>query len=453
MHLHRKLLIFIAGGVLFTMQLAVAQTAVTLTGKIKGGRDGRLVAVSWWTEPGILPAVTNEMALLKDSFYFHSPAGTTKDIFFYADAGGENNFYGMLQRGDSVHLQFNGDTLLFSGRGAVSCRAQYTAGRSSDKVTAPVSDDAVTLAAWYRQQLLAQEKALALYRDSLTPGVYAVIRANVLGETAAKLVSCLWRIPQDSTTAEKQAALYHHTILPALPVIYPSDTTAMAIRYLHFLLQKAEADYFMQQRYQCTDQRIYEWIKAHYSGTFRDRLLAHQLLQGLAAGGQQEELAQCAQDYLSLVQHPSCKQAIAVKYGKIRKGISKGATAPVFSFPDSTGRAVNLSYFSGKVVLLHFYDTGDPLLSSLSEINNCFKKDEVVFLHICCNNSTPQKYPGMQLLSGNQEQQIMEQYNISRYPSLIVIGKNGKIYATRPPDPVTDHGAGLADIIYAALLQ
>lgn len=429
-----------------------AQTFTTICGKVKGG-NGRRVSVSWWSEPGVTPAKSQDVLLQRDSFSFRLPAEPVAVLFFYLDAGGVHNFYGTLRPGDSLSLLFGEDTLILSGRGAAACRVQYLARRAQERISKPVKDDAASRVAWYRQQLQAAENILQEYHDSLPATIYTVVRANILGETAAKMIACLWHTSPEGISLAQQASLYQQAIRPSLPAVVPSDTTALAIRYLNYLLQRAEADYFMEQHSQCTDREIYEWIKTHYTGTLRDKLLAHQLLQSLAAGGQQEELANCALDYLSIVQHAACKQAIAAKYGKIKKGISKGMPAPPFSLPDSSGRPVNLSYFNGKVVLLHFYDADDQLLPSLSEINTCFNKEDVVFIHINCNNHPAPKYPGLRLQADGQIAGVLEQYNISRYPALIVVGKNGTIYATRPPDPTADHGAALTDIIYAALLQ
>ncbi|MBC9934809.1 TlpA family protein disulfide reductase [Chitinophaga qingshengii] len=446
MQCFRKLSLLFSVG--FLMMQVSAQTVTTISGRVKGG-NGQRISVSWWNEPGISAAMSLDSLIQKDSFCFRLPAVPAPALFFYLDAGGSHNFYGTLHPGDSISLTFGEDTLVVAGRGAVACRVQYLTRRAQDRIPPPQLEDAASKATWYQQQLLVAENMLRTYHDSLPPTLYTVVRANVLGETAAKIMGCLWQ----ASPGEEQALLYQRVIRPALPAIVPSDTTALAIRYLNYLLQKAEADYVMQQHSQCTEKDIYEWIKTHYSGLLRDKLLAHQLLQSLAAGGQQEELASCAQDYLSIVQHAVCKQAIAAKYSKIRKGISKGMPAPAFSFPDSSGHPVNLRYFAGKVVLLHFYNAEDPLLPSLSEINTCFNKDEVVFIHINCNNNVSARYPGVQWQAGDQVAGVLEQYNISQYPALIVVGKNGNIYATKPPDPTADHGAALADIIYAALLQ
>ncbi|MGO4289098.1 peroxiredoxin family protein [Chitinophaga sp. RAB17] len=433
---------------------AAAQTSAVITGRVTD-RPVRNVSLAYWYDPGISPALTQDTLLKQDSFYFRLPLSAGKQVFFYADAGSGYQFYGLVREGDSIHINMRGDSLSFTGKGAVVCRAMYAAGREQAAVAIPAKATAQTLAAAYQQQLLKGSQVLAVYRDSLTAMTWSLVNAHVQGEAGARLVSTLWKLPPapDSTMEERQVRFYQREILPALPQIIPSDTTAMAIRFLSYLLQKAEADYFIQHRFECNNRAIYEWIKTHYSGRFRDKLLAHALTLGFAAGNQAEEQEWCVRDYLSMAQDDACKQAIGKIYGRSRKGISKGSVAPAFSFPDQQGKLVSLQQFSGKVVLLHFYNSTDSLVKILSEVKTCFNEGTVSFVNICCNGSTVKDLPGWLLYADEQHQEVLTQYNISKYPSLIIVGKNGKIYATRPPDPAADHGTALANIIYEALLQ
>jgi AhpC/TSA family len=433
---------------------AAAQTTTVITGRVMD-RPVQQVSLAYWYDPGISPAFTQDTLLKQDSFYFRLPLSVGRQVFFYVDAGSGYQFYGLIREGDSIHIGMGGDTLSLTGRGAVVCRAMYAAQRVQAGVEIPAKASAPVLAAAYRQQLLNGGRLLAAYRDSMSAATWSLMNAHVQGGAGARLLSTLWKFSPgpDSTLEERQVRFYRREILPALPVIVPADTTAMAIRFLSYLLQKAEADYFIQHRFECNNRAIYEWIKTHYSGRFRDKLLAHALTLGFAAGNPAEEQEWCVRDYLSLVQDDACKQAIGKLYGRSRKGIGKGSVAPAFSFPDQQGKLVTLQQFSGKVVLLHFYNSTDSLVKILSEVKTCFNDGTVSFVNICCNGAAVKDLPGWLLYADAQHQDVLAQYNISKYPSLIVIGKNGKVYATRPPDPAADHGTALTNIIYEALLQ
>ncbi|SEW56179.1 peroxiredoxin family protein [Chitinophaga arvensicola] len=435
-------------------QYNTTQATTIITGKITD-RSIQKVSFAYWTDPGITSAVTQDTILPTDSFYFRIPLPVGKAVFFYTDAGNGYHFYGLIRGGDSLRLWMQGDSIHFSGNGAALSRAIYAARQEQGRVVVPLNADAKQLAEVYRQQLQTGSKVLAFYRDSMPAAEWQLIRAHALGEPAANLVSTLWKLSPapDSTLEERQVLFYKNNILPALSSFTSSDTTYMAIRYLSYLLQKAEADYFIEHRYECNNRAIYEWVKTHYSGRLRDRLLAHSLTMGFAAGNQQEEQEWCVKDYLSLVQDETCKQAIAKLYGRSRKGIGKGNVAPAFSFPDQNGKQVSLQQFSGKVVLLHFYNGADSLLPALPEIQNCFDEAGVSFVNICCNGSAVKGLLGCMLQLDEQHRDVLTQYNISKYPSYIIVGKNGKVYATRPPDPAADHGTALTNIIYEALLQ
>lgn len=432
---------------------AAAQSATVITGRVVD-RPVRKVSLSYWYDPGISPAVTQDTLLKSDSFYFRVSLPVGRVIFFYADAGNGYNFYGMIRGGDSLQMMMQGDSIRFGGSGAVLNRAVYAVKREQSGVEVPVLPDAFRLAMTYKERLQVAGKVLAIYRDSMNTATWALVRTHVLAEAASGLVSTLWKVAAapDSTLEERQVLFYKENILPVLPQIIPSDTTVTSIRYLSYLLHKAEADYFIQHRYECNNRAIYEWLKTHYSGRLRDRLLAHSLMLGFAAGNPQEEQEWCVRDYLELVQDEACKQAIAKLYGRSRKGISKGVTAPAFSFPDAQGNPVSLRQFSGKVVLLHFYSGTDPLLPALTEIKNCFD-DSVTFVNICCDGSAVKGLPGWIWQLDEQHRDVLTQYSISKYPSFIIVGKNGKVYATRPPDPAVDRGTALTNIIYEALLQ
>lgn len=432
---------------------AAQQSAAVITGRVVD-HPVQKVSLSYWYDPGISPAVTQDTLLKSDSFYFRISVPAGRVIFFYADAGSGYNFYGMIRGGDSLQMVMQGDSIRFGGSSAVLNRAVYTAKREQSVVQLPVLPDAFRLAAAWRQRLQAAGKVLAVYRDSISTATWALVRSHVLAEAASGLVSTVWKVAAapDSTLEERQVLFYKDNILPALPQIIPSDTTVTSIRYLNYLLQKAEADYFIQHRYECNNRAIYEWLKTHYSGRLRDRLLAHSLMLGFAAGNSPEEQEWCVRDYLELVQDDACKQAIAKLYGRSRKGISRGVTAPVFSFPDAQGNLVSLRQFSGKVVLLHFYSGKDPLLPALTEIKNCFD-DSVTFVNICCDGNAVRGLPGWIWQLDEQHRDVLTQYNISKYPSFIIVGKNGKVYAIKPPDPAVDRGTALTNIIYEALLQ
>ncbi len=137
---------------------------------------------------------------------------------------------------------------------------------------------------------------------------------------------------------------------------------------------------------------------------------------------------------------PSVKQS---RYGKdIAKQLSKrkigipGTIAPLFSKEDINGKNLSLQNLQGKYVLLDFWGSwcvpcrkGNPHLISLYEK---YKNLGFEIVGIAADDNTKDawrkavkedKLPWLQILQGN----LSEQYNITYYPTKILIDKKGNI--------------------------
>ncbi|MBV8254052.1 MAG: redoxin domain-containing protein [Chitinophaga sp.] len=433
-------MLWIIAGLLITT--CVRGQSATITGKVAGGKTGQHVSLTYWVQPGISPGITMDAVLAKDSFYFSLPPWTGDPLFFYVDAGG--GFYGIISRGDHIHLDFTGDTIYFAGRGSAANRALYLGriagkGRQDMRVADQLEYD--------RKAIQAVDQVLQSYKDSMPGQLYSVLRADLLGMIGSRMIGAYWEQEPDV-----QESIYNRHIGPALPQLPLDETSALSGHFLDYLLDKAQLDYHRAMHRQCTHGAVYEWIKNHYSGVLQEKLLAHQLLLAFATGGQQEELEQCAEDYLKMVRSESCKEAVAIPFSKMRRGIRRGLPAPGFSLPDHKGNMISLSQFAGKVVLLHFCADDDNLVTTLNEISKCFDKKDVVFLHIGMT-PLPIHENGIQLYPGNQLPAIQRAYNVSACPTLIVIARNGRVFAVKPPNPSNDQGTELTNVIYEALQQ
>ncbi|WP_073082948.1 TlpA family protein disulfide reductase [Chitinophaga jiangningensis] len=426
--------------------MRVASQVPCITGKVVGGRTGQPVSVSYWVQPGISPVISQEVALERDSFYCLIPEAQVGLLFFYADAGGGRSFQGIIGKSDSIHIVFSGDTILLSGRGAAGSRVLYICKRTLSG--AKREGQAIGLQMENEKQILQTiETQLSHYRDSMPADMHALLRADLLGQVASGMISTFWQQDPDL-----QETMYQQYIRPALPDIPNSEQNALSARFLAYQLDKAQVDYYRSSHLQCTNSAVYQWIKTHYTGVLQEKLLAHQLLMAFAMGGMEEELENCAKDYLSFAHDPISKEAVATPYNKMKRGIRKGLPAPAFSLPDFQGNTVSLSQFAGKVVLLHFCSDDDNLLPTLDEISKCFQHDPVAFLHIGMK-PFPVKGVGLQLYPGTQFAAMQQQYNVNACPTLIVITRDGHIFAVKPPNPAEDYGTALTNIIYEALQQ
>jgi hypothetical protein len=444
-------LLLLVGSLLSISPIVLSQQSAILTGRTTDHRLQKL-SVSWWQDGSFTPS-TMSIAEGSDSFYFKIPVTAGKPLFYYLEGKSIQPVFGLVEAGDSLYIKQLPDSLLITGKGAAASRIMSTIQRLQDGII-PNGTDVESMKRAYSEQIKVAASVLQQNKSSINETVYKLLEAHTMSGPATRLTGMIWKLPlnPDSTLEERQVDFYRRDILPALPATELSEITVMSTRFVNYLLQKSEVDFYIKHRFESNTTAVYDWVKQRYAGKVRDRLLAQTLIQGYASGNMPEEQEACVKDYLSIAVDSGCKQAVARLYGRTKKGLSRGAVAPLFNLPDASGKLVSLPQFLGKVVLLHFYDSDTIGSGELVALKKCFDDKEVSFLNIG-NPAMEAGLPGMQLLLNDASKAILSQYEINRYPSFIVIGKDGKIFATKPPNPLSDHGTALANIIYDALLQ
>lgn len=118
-----------------------------------------------------------------------------------------------------------------------------------------------------------------------------------------------------------------------------------------------------------------------------------------------------------------------------------GKTAEDFTLTDVNGKSVSLSSLKGNVVVLDFWGTWChwcvKAMPKLQNVHEHFKGKNVVVLGISCNEregANPKafmkenKVTYNSLLLGNE---VANKYNVTGFPTLFVIDKNGKIISSK----------------------
>ena len=125
--------------------------------------------------------------------------------------------------------------------------------------------------------------------------------------------------------------------------------------------------------------------------------------------------------------------------------------------------SIELSDFTGKVVVLDFYFTGcracKVLAPIMEKLEYEFKGKQVIFIAISIdrNKSTWLSSVNQNLYSsplslnlftsGNgADDPVIKHYNINSYPTLILINKDGRI-GSNPQSPLMDEGRDLKKLI------
>ncbi|QKG56815.1 TlpA family protein disulfide reductase [Hymenobacter sp. BRD128] len=134
-----------------------------------------------------------------------------------------------------------------------------------------------------------------------------------------------------------------------------------------------------------------------------------------------------------------------------KQNLSPGKLAPAFTLRDTTGKAVSLSDFKGKVVYLDFWGTWcGPCMQEMTESAPALKKQfegrEVVFLYVSMGDPEDrwkQTLLDKQFTSANsvhlreprESRQVATDYQVNVYPTYWLIGRDGRIVDTHAPRP------------------
>lgn len=120
---------------------------------------------------------------------------------------------------------------------------------------------------------------------------------------------------------------------------------------------------------------------------------------------------------------------------------SQGLAAPDFSLSDLDGKIVTLASLKGKVVLLDFWGTWCKwcvkAMPKLQAVHEHFKGKDVIVLGISCQeppNANPKKFMQDNKVTYNsllKGEEVARQFGVEGYPTLYVLGKDGKIISSK----------------------
>ncbi len=214
---------------------------------------------------------------------------------------------------------------------------------------------------------------------------------------------------------------------------------------------------------------FYEIIKTDYNTSpQKTRILARYIIERIKHKGLDDEMKSVIEDYYSYLPKNNFfrNQVESVKLMH-ETGLSKSAKAFNFVLSDTSGRMVTLNEFRGKVVFLDFMFTGcggcAMMVPKLEELEAQFHGKDIVFVSISVDKKLEQVKKGMgkfaskgslQLYTNGQgyDHELIKNYQIFAYPTLVLIGKDGHIIDARAPDPRNKEGkAKLIQLIEKAL--
>lgn len=208
---------------------------------------------------------------------------------------------------------------------------------------------------------------------------------------------------------------------------------------------------------------IIDYIIDNYSGLLRDRLLTSYLIRNKIKSGQEGQAMSYA---LKHIKSDYCIELLQKSLGHS----SPGSIAFEFALTDTLGNVVKQNDFKGKVALLDFFFTGCGSCKILKEkmiplVEFYRDNPNMKFVSVNIDKDRKEWKNSIRSLeythkgsidlftdgeAGNAK--IIQHYNIRSYPTLILIGKDGKIISANPPEPHDNKKRGeLIEMINKAL--
>lgn len=376
----------------------------------------------------------------------------------------------LIEASDSINISFDKQIPHFTGRGAGLFEAQYS--------TEMLDKDAVTLKAntdeyfrqnkmiWLQKQdavLNEQLKLLSTFQTKLSASAYSIVRADIIGFNRYFVYAPIATTPQlfaNRKMADSDLQALCNELAGRQPYLEQSDRGALSPKYINYLFQKLKVDIKYQRFSNDIDVRLdynfFPAINKEYKGILRDKLLALWLKEVASLNKLHPEYLDSA---LSVMQTP----AFTAMANELKTTFGKGQPVTDFGFKDARGNTVHLADFKGKVVYIDLWFTGCTgclaVAAGLPDVEKSFEnRQDVVFVSISIdkdkktwlksidkNTATSTHYRHYTTSTakylytagtGSNNPFIQKYVPDAAYPSLMIIGKDGRIFSSTPARPV-----------------
>lgn len=215
--------------------------------------------------------------------------------------------------------------------------------------------------------------------------------------------------------------------------------------------QSIKDDYF-------TLNAIYEGFK------IRDYVLSNFIVRTSYRKGLNDGLDECYAHFFSNVASDDPLYAdVEVSYNRLNTNLAQGATPPNFLLTDSLGNSVRLQDLSEKVVVLDFWFNGcggcAQITPGLEDVKKTFgEREDLIFVSVSIDKQreswlrgigkfTPAKAMHLYTNGDGTDSPIIKHFNIKVYPTLMILGKNGKISKARASKPYSNNDEAKTQLI------
>jgi thiol-disulfide isomerase/thioredoxin len=441
----------------------------SISGSLPFLKEGDSVIINIYTIGefgGYLPSkITYHSLISNHSFHFEIPL--KKDIQ-YVDVrldprNGNKNLYSYLVRPhDAIKIGYTGEEYSFKGMGSSVWNVKYRLSQIERSYENTNRWAAVTIDSnckiidnTIHSQLSYLRKNRLLVEDK----IFYILQADLIGIGEIRKYSNIafyYLNKKDSSRLILRILSRYKDVVFKKSSLTSKQEVGLSNYYAIGIISKYTTDSCILCNKPNNTRTAYSFFKNHYTGILRERILTYLLF---VRNNSPDNIGSYVNDALNLV---NTKDFRTVLYW-LKTNRINGTLAFNFNLPDVNDKTIHLSDFRDKVVVLDFWFTGcggcRALLPKLAGIEDYFINQPVVFISICIDQSKMQwlsslkegKYTSGRSLNlytggnGNKDPIVLH-YNINRYPTLILINKNGRLM-NNPIDPRIDGGNNLIELI------
>lgn len=418
-----------------------------------------------------------EVPLKKELAYVHLISTMSPSLFLYEYIikRGDSNFIKINTEVVAKNRRFDNKGLQFSGKNCHSFEARYYTDSAiiadSNNIRHYVldyrdvnKDINVLWDGFYNNidyGLSRRLSILAQYKNLTTPLIYDLLQADMFYNMEKwKLTTFTtewihsYKLPDSVSRRESMFKYFTEKFIPVEKKFMVSETVLeISKSYLEFIFYRSFIEpAVLQNRIRPASYFSMIPIINKTNPAIRERLLTFSYIMNIKSSGIfSDSLGRYA---LSNITNPHLHNIVDTNYSVSQKGKDSYA----FSLENDKGKLVKLSDLKGKTVFIDFWFTGCGaclnVASALKPVKTHFLKDtSIVFVSISTDQEKDKwlvsvksgRYTDNESINlytnGLGEKHEIITYNqITGYPKLLLIDKQGKLFSFNPPRPDEEDG-------------
>lgn len=394
---------------------------------------------------------------------------------------GQNAIAFLGEPGDNLTITIKGESLVFSGKGAVRFKLQYDLRQAYNSVQPPAfsASSIKSLEQFFEyndyldEQMRLMEPLLKKQKGLLSPYAYHLIGATMINQNIDRrsdVFSALFALIKQTGMPKKNILAIYDT------VYYPATSQRFNYASLHIYANFKPVMYQVLRKYdfdfehpaikdELERKRMYlEAGLLHYKGLPREKFILDYFGEKFVREMVFSEVTRSfLAKYYNEKSYPEYKQFMRQFEQEARK-LSAGLTAPDLTLRDTEDRPFSNKMIKGKLALIDFWFTGCTgcvqMTPAMHAVEQRFAGDtNIVFIRVSIDENRQQwlnsiskgKYTstgGIHLYTEGKgvSHPVIDQYMVSGYPSLCIIDLQGRLNWS-PPDPRKDTGRQLIQLI------